>query len=534
MSVAADTEVLVVGAGPVGLALAGDLGWRDRGAIVIEQSDGSIAQPRQDLVGVRTMEFCRRWGLLDAVDNCPYPRDYAMDIAYVTSITGEEIGREPRPARAVATLPAYSPQKRERCPQNMFDPILRDFACSFDSVSLRYGCRLLSYVKDADGVTATVETGGATQRIRARYLAGCDGAGSTVRRQSGIALEGKPLLTKSTNVLFRCANFNALHDKGQVYRYVLVSPQGVWATMVAINGRENWRFQIVGGAEAQDLTEAEVRALLLRAVGREFDYEILNIMPWSRRELVAASYGTERVFLVGDAAHQMSPTGGFGMNTGIGDAVDLGWKVSAVMEGWGGAALLDTYDLERRPVGLRNVREASSNLMRMTRPVGAASGVSEHDALMEMGWKVSRVMQREWLADGVHIGYVYEDSPIVWRDGTPPVPDDPVVYTPSARPGGRAPHVWLRDGRSMLDLFQRDFVLLRLGAMPPDPTALQSAAKAAGMPLEVIDIDEPEVLDLYAQPLVLVRPDGHVAWRGAGLSGDAAQIVDRVRGACPR
>ncbi len=526
-----DTEVLIVGAGPVGLALAGDLGWRGRQAMVIEQSDGSIAQPRQDLVGVRTMEFCRRWGLLEAVDNCPYPRDYAMDIAYVTSITGEEIGREPRPPRGEALPPEYSPQKRECCPQNMFDPILRDFAASFDSVRLAYGTRLVSWQEDGEGVTAMIEHEGKFSSLRARYLAGCDGAGSTVRRQAEIPLEGKSLLTKSTNVLFRCAHFNELHDKGKVYRYVLVSPQGVWATMVAINGRENWRLQIVGDVEAEDLGEAEVHALIRRAVGCDFDYEILNIMPWSRRELVAARYSQGRAFLVGDAAHQMSPTGGFGMNTGIGDAVDLGWKLAAMLEGWGGSGLLDSYDAERRPIGLRNVREASSNLMRMTRPVGNGGKLSEHDALMEMGRQISQVMRREWLADGVHIGYVYEASPIIVPDGTPPLADDPVQYLPSARPGGRAPHRWLADGRSTLDLFGRGFVLLRLGAAPPEASALCVAADGAGMPLEIVEVSDLGVLALYEQPLVLVRPDGHVAWRGARLPADCGEWVDCVRGA---
>ena len=177
------------------------------------------------------------------------------------------------------------------------------------------------------------------------------------------------------------------------------------------------------------------------------------------------------------------------------------------------------------------MREASSNLMRMTRPVGPDSkDLPERETLLEMGRQISRIMQREWLADGVHLGYVYDTSPIICPDGTPPVPDDPVVYTPSARPGGRAPHVWLRDGRSTLDLFGRNFVLLRLGTAPPDASALSAAANAAGMPLEEIDVAEPEVLDSYAQALVLVRPDGHVAWRGAGLSADAAEIVDCVRG----
>jgi hypothetical protein len=222
------------------------------------------------------------------------------------------------------------------------------------------------------------------------------------------------------------------------------------------------------------------------------------------------------------------------MNTGIGDAVDLSWKLAGALEGWAGAALIDSYDLERRPVAVRNVREASSNLMRMTSlDAGERASMSEEAALAETGRRISTIMKREWLADGVHIGYVYENSPIIWPDGTPPVPDDPVAYTPSARPGGRAPHAWLDDGRSTLDLFGRSHVLLTLDPRAPDPAPLRKAAERASMPLEVVRLDEPEVLRLYERSLVLVRPDGHVAWRGDALPDSPDALVDRLRGARP-
>ncbi len=220
-------------------------------------------------------------------------------------------------------------------------------------------------------------------------------------------------------------------------------------------------------------------------MGRDFDYEILSVMRWVRRELVADRYGTDRVFIAGDAAHLMSPTGGFGMNTGIGDAVDLGWKLEAVVKGWGGPELLRSYDAERRPIGLRNVAEASRNLRRMlsTRerlpgPEIFAPGATNDAARKEYGDWFAAIMRHEWFANGVMLGYRYDGSPIVWADGTPAPPDESHPYVQTARPGARAPHVWLGDGRSTLDLYGRGFVLLRLGRHPPSGASIEQAARA--------------------------------------------------------
>jgi hypothetical protein len=260
-------------------------------------------------------------------------------------------------------------------------------------------------------------------------------------------------------------------------------------------------------------------------------------MRWVRRELVADRYGTARIFLAGDAAHLMSPTGGFGMNTGIGDAVDLGWKLEAVRKGWGGAGLMASYDAERRPVGLRNVAEASRNLRRMlsTRerlpgPEIFTPGTANDVARKEYGDWFAAIMRHEWFANGVMLGYRYDNSPLVWADGTPAPPDVSHPYTQTARPGARAPHVWLKDGRSTLDLFGRGFVLLRLGNNPPEAANIEAAATARGVPLTAIALDEPDVLAAYDDRLVLVRPDGHVAWRADEAPADANDLIDTVRG----
>jgi 2-polyprenyl-6-methoxyphenol hydroxylase-like FAD-dependent oxidoreductase len=534
------TPILIVGAGPVGLSLAGELGWRTVPCTLIERTDGGIEQPKMDIVGPRTMEFCRRWGIAGWVRDAPYPGDYPQDCIYVTGLNGYELGREPFPPRAQEKCPSQSPQKRERVPQDMFDPILQRFVRTFPHVTLRYGTELLSFEETADNVIATVrDTGtGETRQIAADYLVGTDGGASHVRERLGITMSGNPALTYTTNVMFRCADFPSLHDKGLGYRFIFIGPEGTWLTIVAINGGDRFRMSIVGSADKVQHGEDDIRAALRSAVGRDFAYEILSVMHWVRRELVAASYGTQRVFIAGDAAHLMSPTGGFGMNTGIQDAVDLAWKLEATVRGWGGADLLRTYESERRPVAVRNVNEASSNLGRMlsTRhrrppPEIFTPSPAGDAARKEYGAWFTATMRHEWFTLGIHLGYRYEGSPAIWPDGTPAPPQDTATYVQTARPGHRAPHAWLPDGRSTLDLFGRGFTLLRLGPSSPEAGRIRIAAADAGVPLDVADLDVPEVSALYQCRLVLVRPDGHVAWRADGEPDDARALIDVVRGA---
>jgi 2-polyprenyl-6-methoxyphenol hydroxylase-like FAD-dependent oxidoreductase len=533
----ARVPVLIVGGGPVGLALAGELGWRGVASTLVEKSDGTIEQPKMDLVGIRTMEFARRWGILDWIRDAPYPLDYPQDYIYVTGLNGYELAREPFPGRGFEAIPPESPQKRERVPQDMFDPILRRFAERSGHATLRYNCELVSFTETRDGVRAEVKTANGSETIEAQYLVGTDGGASTVREQLGSGMSGTPALTYTTNVMFRCANFSKLHDKGLGYRFIFIGPEGTWLTIVAVNGADRFRMSIVGSPEKINHSEDDIRAALKRAMGRDFDYEILSVMRWVRRELVADRYGTARVFIAGDAAHLMSPTGGFGMNTGIGDAVDLGWKLEAAIKGWGGAALLASYEAERRPVGLRNVAEASRNLRRMlsTRerlpgPEIFQSGAASDAARKRYGDWFAEIMRHEWFANGVMLGYRYDNSPIVMSDSTPAPPDPPHPYTQTARPGARAPHVWLKDGRSTLDLYGHGFVLLRLGDRPPAADSIVAAAKARGVPLTAIDIEQPDVLAAYERRLVLVRPDGHVAWRADQAPADAGALLDMLRG----
>ena len=533
--------VLVVGAGPVGLCVAGDLAWRGIESLEIERGDGAVGQPKMDMPHVRTLEFCRRWGLVEQVEQSGYNRKWPQDNIWVTAlIGGYELGRERFPCCGDEPYPEQSPQRRERAPQNFFDPVIARWVKGFREVDLRYFTELVDFSEHDDCVRATIRDAktGATREVEAKYMVACDGAGSMVRDKLAIAMTGNPVLTYTTNVIFKSGDLSARQNIKHGYRYIFVGPEGTFATIVAIDGYDNYRFSLVGSKNRADLPDAELREEIARAIGGKCEIEILSTMPWTRRELVADKYGSKRIFLVGDSAHQLSPTGAFGMNTGLQEAVDIAWKLEAMLRGWGGPNLMASYEIERKPVAARNVREAAANLGRMleTRTRKPPSEIFEPGGAGDVArkkygdWYTER-MSHEWFTLGIHIGYRYENSPICVDDGSPWPPLEVATYVQTSHAGARAPHVWMKDGRSTLDLYGKTFVLLRLGGSPADASAILDAARTRGVPVTVADIDEKPVIDMYEKKLVLVRPDGHVAWRGDAAPADALAMVDVVRGA---
>jgi hypothetical protein len=372
-------------------------------------------------------------------------------------------------------------------------------------------------------------------------LVGCDGGRSRVRRALGIGMTGRGLLTHTTNMIFRAPGMDALHGIRPGYRYIFVGPEGTWATIVAIDGHDRWRMSIIGGLEPRTYTEEELREFAFRAMGKPFEMEILSVLPWQRQELVADSYRAGRCFLAGDACHLTSPTGGLGMNTGIGDAADLGWKLAAALEGWGGEGLLQSYEPERKPIAQRIVTISTANLQYMKSP-------GRNDKLLEdsdegratrerVGAAFSEAMRREWYLDNVHLGYRYLGSPVIVYE-----PEDAeqlareaaetARYTPTTQPGRRAPHAWLPDGRSTHDLFGRAFVLVETGAGGGDPLAerMARAAGERGIPFEHVHLAGATLAALYQRRYVLVRPDDTVAWRGERLPDDPAALIALAAG----
>ena len=521
----ADTSVLIVGAGPVGMALAIELGLRDIDCTLVERRDGRLRVPRMSQVSGRNMEFCRRWGIADTVRNAVWSSSHPLDFVYATSLAGEEVARVKVPSYQTRGNLDYSPEGTCTCPQIYFDPILAEKAKSLPRVTVRYNTQLEDFAQDEDCVRArlTDRATGETETIAARYLVGCDGGNSGVRAALGIPLDGLGAISTSVNIFFRSPELASLHDKGWARFYRMVDETGCWSELIAIDGKEYWRLTVFH----DDAPDLDGHSYLRRSVGRDFDYEILDVTAWERRDNVAQSYGVSqgsgRVLIAGDAAHQCSPTGGLGMHTGVSEAVNLAWKFEAVFKGWGGPKLIPSYEAECKPVAAFyvDISTASYNAIAALPPSDDFAAAAESDATL---------LRRLSVPDQLRSYIRYEDSPICSADGTP-APEGEARLKPSARPGTRAPHCWIGDDRSTLDLFGDGFVLLRLSAPDTDAATLQSVAKDRGVPLTVIDLDNEDAARLFERKLALIRPDAHVAWRGDALPGDCGALIDRVRGA---
>jgi len=522
--------VLIVGAGPVGLALAIELGLAGVRCTIIEKRDGSVHVPKMSVISSRGMEINRRLGIADEVRKLGWPATHPNDFVYCTSLTGYELAREKLPAYHDLALP-FTPEPPRGCAQIYYDPILLERARSLPLVTIRHLTSLESFAQDAQSVRATVidETTQERETIAARYLVGCDGAGGTVVRALGFGYEGLGHVAHSRNIYFRSAALIGIHDKGWAKFYRFTDTEETWAELIGIDGKELWRLTVLNADPAYD-----AHRYLRRMAGRDFAYEVLSDMEWERRERVTEHYRDGRVFICGDAAHETSPTGGMGLHTGLGDAFDLAWKLTAVFEGWGGDGLLDSYESERRPVALDNVR-VSTGLFNIFAEMPGRPAI---DADSPQGQASRLAFAREYakhhaqvpqFTENLRLGYCYEPSPICVPDETQRPAVETKAFVSVARPGTRAPHAWLADGRSTLDLFGRRFVLLRLDDAPP-VNALLDAAARRGVPLEVVDLAGPELLGVYEGRLVLVRPDGHVAWRDDVEPSDSLALIDRVRG----
>lgn len=531
--------VLIAGAGPVGLGLAVDLGLRGVECMLVEKRDGVISVPKMSQVSARNMEFCRRWGIAEEVRQAVWSSDYPLDFIYLTSLTGRELARLKVPSGAERGALTYTPEGPSPCPQIYFDPIIVARAKSLPEVMLRYDTGLVSFVQDADAVLATVRNSltGEEETISARYLVGCDGPGGVVREALGIGLGGLGIVANSINVFFRSPDLSSLHDKGWARFYRLIDEDGCWGELIPIDGDELWRLTVFH----ETFEGFDPDAFLRRTAGVAFSYELLSVLPWERSDFVAEGYGQGRVFIAGDAAHQCSPTGGLGMHTGLGESVNLSWKLAAMLDGWGGPGLLPSYEAECRPIAERHVGFATQAYRAITGLPGEAemadfapSGGGETAGGEATGGdavNADRRLRNLSVAEHIKAQYCYEESPICLSDGTKPPAEDQKEYAPSARPGTRAPHAWLGDGKSIIDLFGDGFVLLRFGQSPPEADGIAQAAEVRGVPLRIEDIADAAIADIYERALVLVRPDGHIAWRGDTSPPDALALMDRVRGA---
>ena len=548
-----ESPVLIAGGGPVGLVIAIELGRRGIGCVVLNDAPDTASHPKANAIGARTMEHFRRLGVAKPIRAAGLDDDHPTDVAYFTSLTGIELARLHLPCRTEALRMARagegpwgaSPEPPHRCSQIFLERFLRRRAAEFPSVDLRFGWRFLSFREERDFVLGEAEEAATGRRVslRARYLVGADGGASVVRRGLGIEYEGeRGVVRQFMGGSMHSAYFRARLDPSWLsvnrsWQYWVFNPD-VRALIVHVDSREHFLAQI-RVPEGVDHRAVDSGGLLHRAARSNFPLEVISALPWiAGHALVAQSYGRGRVWLSGDSIHLFTPTGGLGMNTGVDDAVNLAWKLAARVQGWGGENLLASYEAERRPIGKRNISFArdyaiSIGDVPVTDEVerDSAAGRAERAAL---GVRMNEHAFREFVIPGVQLGLRYDASPIVAYDGSTPPPDTPNVYTPSACPGLRAPHLWLGEGANAPALYDRlgtEFTLLRLGAGRADPAPFVEAAAARRVPLSVLDLPGNAARDLYGAELALIRPDQHVGWRGDRAPADAMGLIDKLRGA---
>jgi 2-polyprenyl-6-methoxyphenol hydroxylase-like FAD-dependent oxidoreductase len=533
--------VLIAGGGPVGLTLALELASRDVPCMLVERAMESTRFPKMDITNARSMELFRRLGIASALRKVAVPEGNVFDVAWITTLTGHELHRFRYPSVTEAkrrireqndgSQPA---EPAMRVSQVVIEPELKHRLLEARQVTARFGVALESFVQDEAGVTAIVrhaETGMA-EEIRCAYLVGCDGGASRVREVLGVPLSGTPRIGQRFMVHFRSQALDILQSRGVTWHN-----QSLRGTIIAQDDKETWTLQ-TGIPGFRDVAPEGVdpHKLLRGIAGTDFNYEILLTSAWTPHLLLADAYGAGRVFMAGDAIHQVNPTGGYGMNTGIGDAIDLGWKLAAVHHGYAPPALLQSYKAERRPVGRRNMEGSKAHTAARVKVAAMYQAneamlfdpTSRGDAVRaSVGAQIALHGNAENESWGLEWGYCYADSPVIWPDADGFVQDDTLRYIPTTTPGTRLPCVYLADGRCLFDLLSPWFTLLVFGK--GDASAFAAAAARRSIPLHILPIDEPRLNAIYERKLVLVRPDQHVAWRG-NLVQDADAVLARVLG----
>jgi 2-polyprenyl-6-methoxyphenol hydroxylase-like FAD-dependent oxidoreductase len=527
--------VLIAGAGPVGLTLALELGLRGIRCMLVEPSEEFSGNPKAKTVHQRTLELFRRWGR--AVPDklraaAPLGADFPSTILYVTRLTGKLITalRNATPADSGNRL---SPERTLRIPQSFLEPVLREEVRQVAPVDFRLGWKLERFEQNSGEVKAEVVqiASGERRTVAAQYLAGCDGGRSMVRKQLNIGLRRLTPVKHALGGVFRAPTLWSTLAFEKAFHYnVLNDDLPHLAVVGPLQPPDLWFFDLMG-VDPSTLDAAEI---IRNVVGRPIPFEIRHVAPWTVHNALAERYREGRVFLLGDAAHLQSPSGGYGMNGGVGDAVNFGWKLAAVIQGWGGEDLLDSYEIERRQFHERALAETIQNSEdnELVTP-GLEDDIRGEKLRAALGDQIQRTKPKNFQSLGISLGYRYENSPVILADGTPPTPYETPRYVPTARPGHRAPHAWLSDGTALFDHFRQGFTLLKLGPQDVDCSALEQSARTRGVPLTVLRRDEPELRDLYQANMVLIRPDHHVGWRSNFEPNNPGAVIDALRGAIP-
>lgn len=523
------TDVLIVGAGPVGLAAAIELGTRGVRVLLVERNARVGVAPRAKTTNVRTRTHLRRWEIADRLAaQAPFGIDYPNTMVFVTRLAGHELARFDDAFNASAERSPLYPEHAQWIPQYTLEKVMLEKARSLPSVDIRFDTSFVSATQDDEQVTSTLTD--EERPIVSRYLIGADGARSKVRDLIGAKMEGRHGLSHHYNIIFHAPGLAQVHAHGPGVIYWQIGRDG-FSAIGPMDRGDIWAFMPGGAKPGDTLTDEEAKALIRERTGIDLPYEILSADAWTASELLADRYADRRIVLAGDACHLHPPAGGYGMNMGVGDGVDLGWKIAAILQGWGGPDLLASYEAERRPVHRAVIDEAMANyaIYVAPPPPEIEDDTSQGEAIRaRAGAAIQTSKGREFNTLGTVLGHCYDGSPIVVADGTPLPAHDSQVYTPSARPGCLAPHAWLEDGRSLYDGFGPGFTLVAADdADPLDIARAIDEARALAVPLTVVRPALP-ISELYGARLALVRPDQHVAWRGDRWASVLAHAVGRA------
>jgi len=530
-----ETDVLIVGAGPTGLSLAIELGLRDLRAIVVEQHPRTGSQPRAKTTNVRSMQHLRRWDIADKLRAAaPLPYEYPTDIAFATRLFGRTLTVIENAFEGAKRRDPRFPEPAQWVPQYTVEAVLRDRVTTLPSVTLQFSSELEDAKQTASAIEATVRnaTSGERRIVRAKYLVGADGARSRVRRIIDVRMQGEHAYGLNYNLILHIPELAQKPPAPRAIMYWLINKETP-AVMGPMDSEGRWFFGLTLPPGVTDLDDATIHRRVREAVGRDLEIEIIERDIWAAHRLIADAYRDRRIFLAGDACHLHPPFGGYGMNLGIADGVDLGWKLAAMLQAWGGDHLLDSYEQERRPVHQRTIAEAVENYRTLSAQLLKENLDEDSDAgeraRRAVADEIVRTKTREFKTLGVVLGSRYLQSSIIADDGSAPPNEHHANFEPSAHPGCLAPHAWLADGSSLYDRFGRGYTLLVLDDAPA-ARDLAAAAKRASVPLTVLDLPDRQLRELYGAPLALIRPDQYVAWRGERV-GDADALIATLRGA---
>jgi len=526
-----ESEVLIVGAGPVGLTLAIDLAWRGVDVTVVEtRQRAAPPEPKCNHVAARTMEIFRRLGVADKVRNAGLPADYPHDISYRTTFTGQELTRIRIPCRRDRFTAKDgpdcdwpTPEPPHRINQIFLEPILFEHAAAQARIRIVNRTVVEDVVVEDTSSRVTLRDldSGAVTRRSCRYLIGCDGARSIVRKAIGAELTGDAVVQRVQSTFIRAPGLIDRQRHERAWGTGVINPRRA-GMVYAIDGSERWL----------------VHNYLKPGEG-DFDYDIISREDWFGRRLIADRFRDRSAFIAGDAAHIWVPYAGYGMNAGIADAMNLSWLLAAHLNGWAPASILDAYEAERWPITSQVSRFAMSHAEAEIRRRGAIpddieeAGANGEAARREVGHLTYEINVQQYACAGLNFGSYYDRSPIIAYDGAEHPAYTMSSYTPSTVPGCRTPHLWCGDGRSLYDAMGPEFTLLRFDPAI-DVAPLEAAARTRGMPLKLLDMQRQMAAIFYGDGLVLSRPDQHVAWRGDTLPTNTLALVDHVRGAASR